>query len=350
MEGTGTFSLRVAAVIPETRDTKTFVLEEVTGKNIPYEAGQFLTFLLYHHGRELRRSFSLGSAPGIDQQLFITVKRKENGEISRFILKHWKPGTIVSSLAPSGRFTIKTALHQPRHIFFLAAGSGIVPVFSLLKKILLEEPLTHVTLIYQNHDEREIIYHKQLELIREHYPGRFLRIDLLSHPLQHDLPSKRLNNGLLEEMMNVYRPVHHRQGSDLLYTCGPPSFMRMVQFTLHVMGFAEEQLRKENFTVDPVPAPAFSIDPTPRLITVHAEEKTFQFTVSYPTTILQAALNNHIHLPYSCNAGRCGTCTAQCMQGKVTMSINEVLTEKDMEQGLVLTCVGFAETDVEIRI
>lgn len=361
-------------VIPEVRDANTYVLEAVNGEALHYEAGQFLTFLIDHYGREIRRSYSLGTSPGIDNRLFITVKRKENGEISRYVLNTWQRGSQLKSLAPAGRFTIDTQKEQTRHIWFIAAGSGIVPIFSLLKKVLHEEPLTHITLLYQNHDEASIIYHRELEYWQQQFPGRFRRIDLLSHPLLHEIPARRLNNGLLEQIIRENSPElipeqvpEHGAASTstttsssplpaspsstaLFYTCGPPAFMRMVQFTLRVMGFAEEQLKKENFTVDTIPPPVFHIDPAPRNITVIAGDKTFQFTVSYPVTILQAALNHHIELPYSCKGGRCGTCTAQCLSGQVKMSINEVLTEKDLQQGLVLTCVGYAETDVALKL
>jgi ring-1,2-phenylacetyl-CoA epoxidase subunit PaaE len=51
---------------------------------------------------------------------------------------------------------------------------------------------------------------------------------------------------------------------------------------------------------------------------------------------------------YSCKGGRCSTCAAYCLSGKVVMSMNEVLTDKDIGKGLVLTCVGFAATDAEL--
>lgn len=334
---------KIAERIPETREASSFVLEPLQPEPIRYEAGQFLTFLIPYHGHEVRRSYSLGSVPGTDQRLFITVKRKENGEISRHILQHWQEGTVVHSIAPSGRFTIDTDTGGGREICFIAAGSGIVPVYALLKKILVTEPASQVTLLYQNHDETSIIYHRQLEVLQQRYACRFQRIDLLSHPLLHELPVRRLNNGLLEQLLSGSK-------ASLFYTCGPPAFMRMVQFTLRVMGYPEEQLRKENFTVDPVPPPAFIIDPSPRQVVLHYGGKTYRYTAAYPNTILQAALNRKIELPYSCRGGRCAACTATCTSGEIKMSINEVLTQQDLEKGLVLTCVGYATSDVELKI
>lgn len=339
---------KVVQVIPEAKDTITYVLEAIGGQPVVYEAGQFLTFLIDYHGQEVRRSFSLASTPGIDDRVFITVKKKENGAISRYVLEHWTTGTVVNSLPPTGRFTLSTDPANQRQVFFIAAGSGISPVFALLKKLLHDEPHSEAVLLYQNHDENNIIYHGALQQLKEQYPARFTRVDLLSHPILDHLPHQRLNNGLLEILVNRYAvPDTHNIS---FYTCGPASFMRMVQFTLRVMGIGAEQIRKENFTVDTVPPPAFSLDTKPRTVQVKLGNHVYSFEVSFPDTILYAALKQHIKLPYSCKGGRCSACTARCKSGTVKMNMNEVLTEEDLAEGLVLTCVGYAVTDLELEL
>src|SRR5688500_18106851 len=140
---------KVIQVIPETPDTNTYMLEEVEWKAVAWDAGQSITFIFTHHGHEIRRSYSICTAPGIDKHVAITVKRKANGEISRFILNTWQPGSLVSSLPPAGRFIIETRPEQKRHICFIAAGSGIVPILAMIKKTLYHEPESHITLIYQ---------------------------------------------------------------------------------------------------------------------------------------------------------------------------------------------------------
>jgi len=137
---------------------------------------------------------------------------------------------------------------------------------------------------------------------------------------------------------------------NLFYTCGPEPFMRMVQFTLKVMGYHEEQLRKEHFVIEPVRKPAFTMPSTPFTVVLHYAQQTHQFTATWPDTILQAAQKNGITLPYSCNTGRCATCAAHCRKGSVTMSNNEVLTDTDLQVGLVLTCTGYAASDLELEV
>lgn len=349
---------KVIQVIPETPDAKTYVLEEVNGKPVTWDAGQSLTFLFSHLGHEIRRSYSICTTQGIDKHIAITVKKKENGEVSRHILRTWQPGTLVNSLPPAGRFIIDTDPSQKRPIWFIAAGSGIVPMLALIKKVLFQEPESHITLLYQNHDERNIIYQQLLQQLAMQYPQRFTRIDLLSNPIDADTKPARLNNWLLEKIVTdriTSTSAYAGASADkalriLFYTCGPEPFMRMVQFTLRVLGFSEDQLRKEHFVIEAIRKPAFTIPPTEFKVVLHYARQTYHFTTAFPDTILKAAQKQGIDLPYSCNTGRCATCAAHCRKGSVIMSNNEVLTDGDLQGGLVLTCTGYATADLELEI
>jgi ring-1,2-phenylacetyl-CoA epoxidase subunit PaaE len=124
--------------------------------------------------------------------------------------------------------------------------------------------------------------------------------------------------------------------------------MRMAQFTLRTLGIIEAHIKKEYFTVEHYAAPPPVFDKTPRKVVIHDGPTVQTFETKWPDTILQAGLNHGIHLPYSCRAGRCSTCVARCVKGRVKMTNNEVLTDDDLRKGLVLTCVGYAETDVEL--
>ena len=343
--------LEVLEVRREAKDTVTILLQRKDGSSLDYRAGQFLTFLFSLHGHALRRSYSFSSTPGIDPIPAITVKRVVNGEVSRYLLDHLQTGDQLLSLLPAGKFILGNE-DQP-YLFFIAAGSGIAPVFGLVKEALLLRPGTRVVLLSQQHDEESIIFKTSLEKLEQQYKGRFQWISLLSAPLATDGRNRtgRLNNRLLEDLLEEWLPGGNRCADmpPMFYLCGPPAFMRMALFTLRLMGVPDERIRKENFTVEYVPPPPLLADTRPRKVIIHASDISYQFEVAWPSTILQAALDHHIPLPYSCKGGRCSSCVARCLQGSVKMSINEVLTEKDLAAGLVLTCVGYAETDIELR-
>jgi len=122
----------------------------------------------------------------------------------------------------------------------------------------------------------------------------------------------------------------------------------MAEFTLRQVGFLQDQIRKEHFVIDTPPKAPLLTDTTAKKVIIHYQQQTHQLQVAYPTSILDAALQKGIELPYSCKGARCSTCAAYCLKGKVVMSMNEVLTDKDLAKGLVLTCVGFAATDTEL--
>ncbi|MES1221666.1 MAG: 2Fe-2S iron-sulfur cluster binding domain-containing protein [Bacteroidota bacterium] len=55
-------------------------------------------------------------------------------------------------------------------------------------------------------------------------------------------------------------------------------------------------------------------------------------------------------MPYSCEAGNCGSCAATCTKGKVWMAYNEVLMDDEIAKGKILTCQGYAvDGDVVIE-
>ncbi|MHA4811242.1 flavin reductase family protein [Flavitalea flava] len=335
--------LKVTGISPEAKDTITIFLERADGIILAYQAGQFLTFLFCIHGRELRRSYSFSSSPGIDNRASITVKRVINGEVSRYLFDHLKIGDELTSLPSSGRFVLPLE-KEDGWLFFIAAGSGVVPVFSLVKKAVKEKLKSRVILFSQHHDEQSILFKRQLEYLEKDGGRRFSWVNRLSNR------EGRFTNWSLEESLRGFFLLlsQAEQQDSLFYLCGPPAFMRMAQFTLRVMGIAIDRIKKENFTVEFVPLPPPLTDPAPKKIIILSGNKRYEYEAAWPATILQAGLKEHIPLPYSCRAGRCSACVARCLSGKVKMSINEVLTEKDLRQGLVLTCVGYAQTDVKL--
>jgi ring-1,2-phenylacetyl-CoA epoxidase subunit PaaE len=340
-----TLQFSVTRILREGDGAATIFLKKTDGLPLSYQAGQFLTFIFKVHNKELRRSYSFSSTPFIDPEISITVKRIPNGEISRYLFGYLRTGDMLTALPPAGMFTIHTGPGLQRQFFLIAAGSGIIPVFSLLKKIIWDEPGSQVILIDQNQNEDQIIFKKQLTILAREFPSQFRWINLLSKPGQASIGPERLTNQRLEQIV-----LDFLSGSPSFYLCGPSAFMRMAEFTLRLMGFADNQIKKEHFTVDYIPPAPLISNPKPRQLKIHYQQKTFITETVYPQTILQTALNNNIQIPYSCRGGRCSTCVAKCVHGIVKMSINEVLTEKDLADGLVLTCVGYAQSDVEIRI
>jgi ring-1,2-phenylacetyl-CoA epoxidase subunit PaaE len=345
--------LRITGITRETPDTYTYHLENTTQEPVIYQAGQFLTFLIELHGTTYRRSYSFSSTPGIDPHLAVTIREKENGEISRYILRHWQQGDVVISLPPSGRFTLNTLGGRPRDIFLMAAGSGITPVFSLLKHILYREPTARVTLVYSSTSPERTIFLNQLQNLQIQFNRQLHCIYLFSkQPPEGQGTLRRLSNLLLEPLVN--EQLTYNKADAQFFICGPPDYMRMILLTLTFMGFAEEQLHKENFVVNTsikLEKAGRPTDTSIKQVQLRVGAQTYQIGVPGNQHILDSALQQGIALPYSCKGGVCGSCTAKCTKGQVWMPVNEVLTDKELAQGFILTCVGYPVSEqVEIEL
>ena len=327
--------LRITRIIQETQDVKTFVL----GNNepLPYKAGQYLTFVFNINGNEVRRSYSMASSPVLNEPLSITVKRVQNGLVSRPLFDHANAGDTLMTTGATGFFVLPEKIADEQQLFFMAAGSGIVPIYSLIKTVLHTQPGIKVVLVYSNRSEKDTIYFNELRSLQSRFATSFQLEFLFS--LSPDLARARLNQILLQALLKQYAAVPAEKM--LFYLCGPFAYMRMIEIELQTLGFTIDQVRKEQFNTI---KPALRIAPpdtNPHDVEIRIDGHVHHLKVQYPQTILEAAKKKGIVLPYSCEAGKCGSCAATCLQGKVWMMYNEVLLNDEIRKGLVLTCSGF---------
>lgn len=324
--------LRITGVTQETTDTKSFTLQDIDG-NLHYEPGQFLTLLL-PGSPHVRRSYSLSSHPKVDDSLEVAVRRIANGQFSRWLFDYAQPGDIVQTIGASGFFTLPPDTSNV-DLLFLAAGSGITPIFSLIKEILLLRR-QRVVLIYSNRSRESTIFSARLRQWQNQFPDNLV-IEYL-HSNAQNLLRARLNKSLLSQLIR-----NHFDGSRpvLAYLCGPHDYMQMATITLLAEGLTANNIRTELFFSGADKPTNRPPDEGPHTVTIHHQEKVFAVEVKYPNTILQSAKLKGIELPYSCEAGRCGTCAATCTKGEIWMSRNEVLLDSEIARGRVLTCTGY---------
>ncbi len=326
--------LKIEAIKWELPDTATFFLKEVSGKRIVYKAGQFITLVFTHRTEEIRRSYSLSSSP-VEDLLAVTVKRQANGEISRFMLTKLKVGDILNAVEPAGRFTVNS-YQAEKDIFFFAAGSGITPILSQLKYILNRKGDSKLILVYSSRTS-SVLFKMELDALAIAHPGRLKIIYLLSSA------ANRLNNLKVEQL--VKDGTQFGLNDAEFYICGPFSYMRMVRLTLLYIGADPENIRKENFVIETIAVASNLVNYPPGKVKIHFNGEVYDIPTGENQTILQAALQNKVQLPYSCRVGSCSTCAAICKSGKVVMSANEVLTDSDLAQGWILTCTGHVVSD-----
>lgn len=322
-------------IIQQTDSVKTLVLQPINPGSFSYKSGQFLTFAFTHSGDNLRRSYSFSSSPIAGDEMAITVKRIPNGLFSRKLVDTAKPGQIFTVLKPSGLFTLPDDMGDATSLVFFAAGVGITPIFSLIKTVLTTHPNLPITLLYSNSSAADAVFYEELGEWQHRHPG-FHIIHLFS--TASDLSRARLNKELVPILLAEY---NIDTGNSLFYICGPFVYMRMVILALEEANVPAASIRKENFNTDVITQIQRPPDTGPHEVTILRKGGTYRFSMQYPDTILKAAARHNVSLPYSCENGICGTCMAHCTSGRVWHRNNEVLTDAELQRGMILTCVGY---------
>ncbi len=250
------------------------------------------------------------------------------------------------TLGAGGVFTLPVDIHLHKQIFFFAAGAGIIPIYSLIKTVLFSYPEIQVILIYNNSSLEKIIFYqplRDLELLFK----RHLHIEFLFSNAANLLKA-HLHGELISTYLHIY--TIHSFRKSRYFICGPDGYMRLCTTTLQVLNIPPENIKKEIFNTSKPLNKIEPLDKTTRNVEIIINGEKQILKVKYPFTILQAAKKiMEWVLPYSCEVSRCGNCMATCISGKIWMSYNEVLTEKELVRGLILTCTGFPiETDATI--
>lgn len=296
-----------------------------------------MTFVDNETGVEIRRSYSITSSPLLGEPLAVGVKRIPNGYFSRKLIDDAKVGDQLTTIGAGGFFTLPEDIEQYQQLFFFAAGSGITPIYSLIKTALFAHPHLSVVLIYSNPSKEKTMFYTALQQLQNQYTGRLHIEFLFSNSPQ--LVQARLHADSLRRFVNQYAVTGFERM--LFYICGPLNYLRLCTFTLQLDGVPPDHIKKESFNADKAIRRAQPPDKEAHMVQLFYQQNEYALNVQYPDTILRAAKKQHINLPYSCEVGRCGNCAARCIKGKVWHSNNEVLTEAELAAGLVLTCVAY---------
>ena len=343
------YPLRVASLTSETRDAVvlTFAVPEQWCELFRFTPGQHLTLRAMVNGEELRRSYSICSAP-FEGKLQIAVKRVQDGLFSTWANQELRPGHTVECMPPSGRFSVPMEPASARHHVAFAAGSGITPVLSILKTVLEQEPQSRFTLVYGNRASSAVLFKEELANLKDRFLARLNLVFILSREQQEiELFNGRINGAKTSQLLRYWLDP---EDIDVAYLCGPRSMTEEVSSTLQAHGLAKASIRTELFGTEgaraarPVP-PAAAAGEQDCSVTITQDGRQRQFTMARNTlNVLDAALQQGVELPYSCKAGVCSTCRCKMVSGEVDMDINFALEDYEVARGFVLTCQSYARS------
>ena len=333
-------SLTVTELHKTIRDAVVVTLAPDEPEAFDYRAGQHLTFRCVLEGAELRRNYSICTAPS-EGVIRVGIKRVDGGVFSSWANENLAVGDKLEAMVPTGRFTVETDPDTAKKYLAFAGGSGITPILSILKTVLAEEPGSQFTLVYANRAVNTIMFREELEDLKNLYMGRLTVIHVLESDAQEiDLFTGRVDE---EKCALLFKHWIDISSVDLALMCGPQPMMEAITRALKDHGLTDEQIHFELFKSDqpgraPRPAPTINSEAARVTAQVTLDGATRSFEVSAGTTLLDAAVENNLDAPYACKAGVCASCRAKVVEGEVDMVANHALEDYEVEAGYVLTC------------
>jgi ring-1,2-phenylacetyl-CoA epoxidase subunit PaaE len=336
-------ALRVLEIVPETNEANSirFEIPPELRDRFAFKAGQHLTLRAMLNGEEVRRNYSLCTAPAENDWL-VTVKRIGGGLFSNWVGDALKAGDTLDVMPPHGSFTTEFDAAKSRHLVGVAGGSGITPVMSLIKTLLREEPQSRFTLLYGNRDSSSVIFLEALAALKDKHLGRFE----IYHFLDQEEQDIALFNGMLNRERLEEAIEHLVPGAadvDGWFICGPGPMMDAAEGVLLDRNVAKERIHIERFTAD---RPAGAVVKEMAQLQTQAEGVSVAVTLDGRTrrvpftagNILDSARAAGLPAPFACKAGVCATCRAKVTKGKVEMAARYGLTDEEVAAGYVLTC------------
>ena len=343
-------ALRVAEVVPETNEANSirFEIPAELRDRFVFKAGQHLTLRATIDGEEVRRNYSLCTAPD-DQDWMVTVKRIGGGIFSNWVGDNLKPGDVIDVMPPHGSFTTEFDASKMRRLVGIAGGSGITPVMSLIKTTLKYEPQSRFTLLYGNRDSSSVIFLEALAALKDKHLGRFE----IYHFLDQEEQDIDLFNGMLDRARcdeAIAHLVPDAAEVDGWFICGPGPMMDAAEGALLDRNIPRDRIHIERFTAD---RPAGEVSREIAELQSKAEGVTVSVTLDGRTrrvpftagNILDSARASGLPAPFACKAGVCATCRAKVTKGKVEMAARYGLTDEEVAAGYVLTCQSLPVTD-----
>lgn len=327
-------NLQIAGIVQETHDTRSFILDvpQSLREVFRYRAGQFLTFEVPWNGMQLRRCYSLSSAPETDSWPKVTVKRVDDGRVSNWFNDTLSVGDSILVQPPEGRFVLRSN-EGDHEIVLFGAGSGITPVLSIMKSAL-RTTARGVKLIYANRDARSVIFKDEIDLWRAEHPTRLEVV----HHLDSEAGFMSVND--------VQGHIRGREHAEF-FVCGPTGYMDTVEAAFKASNIDVGQTKFERFIspVDPdrkdetAPTlPEQSADEIPASFTMQLEGQAHEVPYQKGLTLLESAVSAGHKPPSSCEDGYCGCCMALLKSGQVDMASHDALEPSDIERGWVLAC------------
>lgn len=324
--------LFVSKIKQETIDSVivSFNVDSQNAQNYKFKAGQYLTLSSKINGQTIKRSYSICSSPK-SKKLQVGVKAIKNGIFSNYVNDALREGDILEVSFPEGRFVLDKKNRDKNYCAF-AAGSGITPIISIAEDILDSSEKSIFILGYGNKTIASTMFKESIGFLLKKFPKRFFCYNIYSSEKVPLSQFGRIDSGFINYVLNQHTEIKFEK----FLLCGPEMMIKNCSECLEKLSYNKENILFELF---------YSTENEKRTIsnsgcraTLIYDKENFSLDIPKKMTILDAALQKNIDVPYSCQGGVCSSCLAKISSGTAKMIQNNILTESEIKDGLVLTC------------
>ena len=328
-------TLKIQSIVRQTEKAVSITFDVPTNLSAEFnfKAGQYITLKAVINETEIRRDYSLSSSPK-SGDLTVTIKEIEGGVFSTYANKSLNIGDSLEVGMPNGRFIYESQSEDIKSIVAFAAGSGITPIMSIARTVL-ETGNDNVVLIYGNKSPEKTIFYKEILKLQSTYLNRFRVQFVYSESNNEGSLFGRIDGGNINY---VIKNTIQLETSHLFYLCGPEGMVKTTTAILSEKGIREERILFELFTASNVVPENKSVNKGESEITMLVDDEETTLMMPQNQTILEAALANDIDAPYSCQGGVCSSCICRVTEGSAKMRQNNILTDNEVAEGLVLSC------------
>ena len=344
----GTQYVKVAEVVEQSADTKTFWLEANTAKGTEklawFSAGQYLSVTLEIGSMKLTRPYSLSSSPreALAGRYGLTIKRVKDGLASNYILDNWTVGTEVTVSEPLGVFTYEP-LRDAKTIIGIAGGSGITPFRSLAKAIADGDEDAEMILLYGSRTLADAVFQAEFKALEG---PKFKLVNVLSNEEQEGCEK----GFITAELIKKYAPA----GDYSVFLCGPQAMYEFVDKEIATLGLRKKFIRHELFGeyFNPAKEADYPKNVAPEFkITVRIAGTEQTITAPADTSILRSLEAAGIAAPAHCRSGECGWCHSKLCSGEVYCPKSvDGRREADYIYGYIHPCCSFPLSDLTIEV
>ncbi|WP_297704335.1 ferredoxin--NADP reductase [uncultured Eudoraea sp.] len=310
-----------------------FIIPKELENEFAFEAGQYITIKHKADGEEVRRAYSISSSPK-DKHITIGIKKVPEGRFSTYANSSLQEGDQLLVMPPEGRFVYKTSNKQ-ENICAYAAGSGITPIMSIARTVLESHPENTFVLVYGNQNKSETMFLNEILELTNTYKDRFTVQFVYSRVREEDSLFGRIDTSVINFILkNKFKETNF----NTFYLCGPEEMINLGCDTLKANGIAEDSIYYELFTTSENEESETKNLEGKTTLEVLLDDEVFSFSMDKKSSVLDAVLDEDIDAPYSCQGGVCSTCIARITEGEVKMDKNQILTDSEIAEGLILTC------------